>query len=88
MLSPFVLHSNLGGKERFQIMKDDLGKLADEDWKELKRQNVHVCIIDDSEYFNIVSSHPSIEEIDVQIKEDSKRMESSGEVPKDVLPFL
>ena len=45
MKSPFVLHSNISGKERVSIRKEVLDKLTDEDWAELKRRNVHICII-------------------------------------------
>jgi hypothetical protein len=72
MKSQFVLHSNIGGKERVSIRKEDLDKLTDEDWAELKRRNVHVCILGLDEGFERKVIHPTIEELEAQIKKSLK----------------
>lgn len=83
----FLLSSNLNGKKRISIMKEYLDKMTDEDWLELKKHNVHVCMIDSTE-LNIKAPLISIEEIDSNIKDYIKKLESLGEVSEDVLQFL
>jgi hypothetical protein len=68
MKSPFVLHSNISGKERVSIRKEDLDKLTDEDWAELKRRNVHICIIGLAGDFKLKQHHPTAEKLDAQLK--------------------
>ena len=85
MPAKFALHSYIDGKERVSIMEEDLDKLTKEDWAELKRRNVHVCIIHKPEQF----SRPSIyEEIHAQmIKEMEEGLPEGTPLPDDLIQF-
>lgn len=62
MSVPFVLHSNIGDKERVAIRKVDLDKLTEDDWAELKKRNVHVCILGITGESDRQIVHPTINE--------------------------
>ena len=85
--SPFALHSNIGGKERVSILKEDLDKLTDEDWAELKRRKVHVCIIGLAGDLGRYTFHPTIEELEAQMKESLEKEYSPDTIPDDLIPF-
>lgn len=85
--SPFALHSNIGGKERVSILKEDLDKLTDEDWAELKRRKVHVCIIGLYEEFERKVIHPTFEELEAMMKESLEMDSSPDTIPDDLIPF-
>ena len=48
MKEPFDSNSNSVYRGRIYISKDSLDKMTDEDWAELSRRNVRICIIDES----------------------------------------
>ncbi len=85
MPKPFILHSNIDGKERVSIRKENLDKLTDDDWAELNSRNVHVCILDLSEDLNIKAVHSSREELDAALKEVFNKA-PSGKETEDTLP--
>lgn len=85
MPAKFVLNSNIGGKIRASIMEEDLDKLTMEDWAELNKRNVHVCIIRKPGQF----IRPSIyEEIhDQMIKAMEEGIPEGTPLPDDLIQF-
>ena len=88
MPAKFILHSNIGGKERISIKKEDLDKLTQEDWAELNRRNVHVCIIGIDEGFDRKIIHPTIEEMEAQMRKSFEEETPGGtSLPDELILF-
>ena len=93
MKIPFASCSNIGCQIRVGIMAEDLDKMTDEQWAELRRLNARICIynLDDSirihpEEYPLPSIKEEIEAILQRAKSDDSTQ--TGRNNDDLEPIL